>query len=215
MPVGIGDETREHVEEMFNELKSDVRILFFHCAENCILCNQTYELLEGVSELSKKVHVERYDCRKDEARAKELNVERHPTTIIVGEKDFGVRYSGIMSGYEFGPFIESIVEVSKGKAHLSSGTLKRLEKLEKPVNIKVFTTPTCPYCPAMVRLAHRLAVASDKIQSEMIESMEFRDMALKYNVTAVPRTVINDKVDVVGLLSESKLLDSIFEAVKD
>jgi len=49
----------------------------------------------------------------------------------------------------------------------------------------------------------------------MIESMEFRDMALKYNVTAVPRTVINDKVDVVGLLSESKLLDSIFKAAKD
>ncbi|MFX0068065.1 MAG: thioredoxin family protein [Promethearchaeota archaeon] len=215
MPVGLDEETKEHVNEMFNELKSDVRILFFHCDENCILCNETSELLEGVSELSKKVHVERYDCTKDEAKANKLNVERHPTTIIVGEKDYGVRYSGIVSGYEFGPFIESIVEVSKGEAHLSNGTVKRLKKLDKSVNIKVFIMPTCPYCPAMVRLAHRLAVASDKIQAEMIESMEFRDMALKYNVTAVPRTVINDKVDVVGLLSESKLLDSIFKAAKD
>ena len=215
MPIEIDDETKEHVKEMFSELKSNVRIFFFHCEENCILCNETSGLLERVSELSKKVSVERYDCMKDEMKAKELNVKRHPTTIIVGEKNYGVRYSGIMSGYEFGPFIESIVEVSRGEAHLSSGTLNRLKKLDKAVDIKVFIMPTCPYCPAMVRLAHRLAVASDKIQSEMIESMEFRDMALKYNVTAVPRTVINDRVDVVGLLSESKLLDSIFKATKD
>lgn len=215
MPVEINEDTKKHVKEMFDDLKSDVRILFFRCDKECMVCDTTLDLLEKVSELSGKVSIEKYDCDKDKKKAKELNVERCPTTIIMGEKDYGIRYSGIPSGYEFGPLIESIVEVSMGETYLSEDALRRLKKLDKSVDIKVFVMPTCPYCPAMVRLAHRLAVASNRIKSEMIESMEFRDMALKYNVIAVPKTVINDKVEVVGLQPESEFVDSIFKAVKD
>ncbi|MFX1486592.1 MAG: thioredoxin family protein [Promethearchaeota archaeon] len=214
MPVEIDEDTKKHVKEMFDDLRSDVRILFFHCDKNCVVCDTTLDLLKEVAKLSGKVSIEKHDCKKDEAKAKELGVKRHPTTIIVGERDYGVRYSGIPSGYEFGPFVESIVDVSKGEAYLGDDTLKRLRKLGKPVDIKVFVMPTCPYCPAMVRLAHRLAVASNRIRSEMIESIEFRDMALEYSVTAVPKTVINDKVEVVGLQPESEFVDSIFKAVK-
>ena len=39
--------------------------------------------------------------------------------------------------------------------------------------MQVFVTPTCPYCPAAVRMAHSLAIASDRVTADMVESIEF------------------------------------------
>ena len=39
------------------------------------------------------------------------------------------------------------------------------------MHIQVFVTPTCPYCPAAVRMGHSLAIASDMIQADMVESV--------------------------------------------
>ncbi|NMP21922.1 hypothetical protein [Sulfobacillus harzensis] len=55
----------------------------------------------------------------------------------------GVRYLGIPSGYEFGPLIETLVEVSRGDApELSESVVAWLKKLEKPLHFQVFVTPT-------------------------------------------------------------------------
>jgi len=45
-----------------------------------------------------------------------------------------------------------------------------------------------------VRLAHHLAVASDWIRGDCVEATEFPDLAQRYMVMAVPKTVVNDRV---------------------
>jgi predicted DsbA family dithiol-disulfide isomerase len=62
-----------------------------------------------------------------------------------------------------------------------------------------------------VRLAHRLAMENDLIHADCIESTEFPDLAAKYRVYAVPRTVINGTQAVEGAVPEKFLLDTILK----
>ena len=79
----------------------------------------------------------------------------------------------------------------------------------------VFVTPTCPYCPQAVLLAHQMAMESPMIEAEMIEAMEFSDLSNRYNVSGVPQTTINYGAGtVVGAVPESHLLAEILRIVQ-
>ena len=78
--------------------------------------------------------------------------------------------------------------------------------------MKVFVTPTCPYCPGMARAAYMLGMATEKVHAEVIEVNEFPDLADKYKVEAVPLTVINDKIAIPGQMHESALVEQVVKA---
>jgi thioredoxin family protein len=64
-----------------------------------------------------------------------------------------------------------------------------------------------------VRLAHHLAVASDLIRGDCVEATEFPDLAQRYMVMAVPKTVVNDRVSFEGALPEVQFVDAVLRAV--
>jgi predicted DsbA family dithiol-disulfide isomerase len=64
-----------------------------------------------------------------------------------------------------------------------------------------------------VRLAHHLAVASDWIRGDCVEATEFPDLAQRYMVMAVPKTVVNDRVSFEGALPEAQFVDAVLRAV--
>lgn len=65
-----------------------------------------------------------------------------------------------------------------------------------------------------MRLAHRFAMENDQIQADCIEATEFPDLAAKYRVYAVPRTVINASAAVEGAVPESFLLETILKTLE-
>ncbi|GAH21568.1 unnamed protein product, partial [marine sediment metagenome] len=71
------------------------------------------------------------------------------------------------------------------------------------LHIQVFVTLTCPYCPPAVQMAHKLALESEYITSDMIESAEFPHLTNKYAVMGVPKVIINEKFGFGGALPES------------
>jgi glutaredoxin len=78
----------------------------------------------------------------------------------------------------------------------------RLSAIEKSVTLKVFTTPSCPHCPRAVTLAHELAFTCPQIVAYAIEATEFPDLARRYQVTGVPKTIVNDELDILGAVPE-------------
>ncbi len=66
-----------------------------------------------------------------------------------------------------------------------------------------------------MRLAHHLAVASDLIRGDCVEATEFPDLAQRYSVMAVPKTVVNDSVSFEGALPEPQFVDNVLRAVKE
>ena len=63
-------------------------------------------------------------------------------------------------------------------------------------------------------LAHQIAMENPNITSEMIEANEFIDLALRYNVSGVPQTMINEGAGVVlGAVPQEYLLQEIQRAL--
>jgi glutaredoxin-like protein len=195
-------------------LVDPVKIVMFTQEVECQYCSQTKRLAEEMGHIDEKVTTEVYDFMADAAKAKELGIERIPAIAVIGKKDYGVRIYGIPYGYELQTLVEAIVNVSKGTTDLSDKTKAVLKDIKTPVNIKVFVSLTCPHCPSAAATAHKLAIECELIKADVIDSQEFPDMALKYNVIGVPKIVINDKVDFIGefnedLFAEHVLLGSI------
>ncbi len=140
-------------------------------------------------------------------------MDKIPAVAVVGAEDYGVRFYGIPSGYEFTSLLHAIKSVAAGKPELSEETLQALAEIAEPVHMQVFVTPTCPYCPQAVVLAHHMAVASPMIRADMVEATEFPHLATKYQVMGVPRTVINETVHVEGAAPEPMVLEKLQEAL--
>jgi hypothetical protein len=64
-----------------------------------------------------------------------------------------------------------------------------------------------------VRLAYQFAIENDLIRADGIEVAEFPDVAGKYRVYAVPKTVINEAASVEGSLPEEFFLDEVMKVV--
>lgn len=209
----ITDDIRKELEPIFNTLDQDVRIVFFTQKMECRFCAQTHELLTEVSSLSPRIQLEVLDFQADSKRAESLGVDKIPATVVMGGEDSGIRFFGIPSGYEFGSLIEAIQLVSSGKDNLSDATRKFLDQLETDIHLQVFVTPTCPYCPGAVVLAHQMAHYSSKVTADMVEATEFPHLAQKHGVMGVPRTIINDSAFVEGAAPENTLVEKIASAL--
>jgi glutaredoxin-like protein len=179
----------------------------------CPTCKPVREMLQEIAGLSDglvslRVH---YFDEAAEERAK-YGVERVPGIVLRGSRAGYVKFYGMPAGTEFGAFIECIVDASRGEVLLSEESVKALLDVTADVSVKVFVTPTCQYCPAMMRAAYQMALVSEHVRAEAIEVNEFPDLGDKYKVQAVPLTVINESVAIPGAIPERDLVDQVVKA---
>ncbi|MCK4414572.1 MAG: thioredoxin family protein [Candidatus Eisenbacteria sp.] len=205
---------KSRVAKQLAELKGDVTLVMFTQSTECQFCEMTREMVTEVAEVSPKLHLEVHDFVADAALAKEYGIEKIPAIVLLGERDQGIRFYGIPAGYEFASFIDAILTVGGQTPELPPEANDLLSRIEKPVDLQVMVTPTCPYCPAAVRVAHRLALASDQITGAMVEISEFPQLAIKYGVQGVPMTVINETHKLAGAQSETNVLEEILKALE-
>lgn len=212
MPL-LDANTREQVAAELAGLENPVKLVMFTQAFECQFCEETRQLCEEVADLSDQISTHIYDLVTDKDKADEYGVDKIPAIAVVGAKDYGVRFYGIPSGYEFVSLLDSIKMVSAGEVELMPETTAFLKDLKEPLHIQVYVTPTCPYCPRAVVLAHHLAIASDRVTADMVEATEFPHLAQRYRVMGVPRSVINETVHQEGAAPEPMFLEKLKEAV--
>ncbi|MFH1524841.1 MAG: thioredoxin family protein [Chloroflexota bacterium] len=216
----LNDEVKKQIRDIFTELKEPVHILFFGSQENCEYCDDTRQLVEEVVALSEKLSLSIYDLKTDATVAKQYHIDKTPALAIIAKdgkniSDYGIRLAGIPSGHEFTSLVQDILLISSRDSGLSPATREFLKGLIKPVQLQVFVTPTCPYCPQAVVLAHRMALENPLVQAEMVEAMEFPELSNRHNVSGVPHTVINDGAgNVVGAVPEADLIAGIQNALQ-
>ena len=215
MPL-LKNEERERLKEDFRRnLRSEVKLFVFTSAEDCKPCEETVEIVQELQETSDKIKVEILGM--DSERAKEFEIERAPTTVItsaVGIPHSRIKFIGVPSGYEFSTLVEDVRRVSRNDPELTPEALSRIQEIDKPLKIRVFVTPTCPYCPKAVRNAHKLALANENITGEMVESSEFPDWVEKWSVYLVPHVVINEDVQFAGDYPDEDFFDYVVQAHK-
>lgn len=208
MPI-IGDKEREHIAHILGDLAGPVTLHVFAHPEGCTSCADLRQLMEELAAISGQMTLQVHDPETAQAEMEQYAIEKTPATAIIGSRDYGVRFYGVPAGYEFAALLEDIVDISKGEVELGSRPRENLKKLSQPVHVQVFTTPTCPVCPNMVRLAHRLAIASDLVRADAVDLTEFPALADRYDILAVPVTLVNETLRVEGLVPEGKFVADI------
>jgi glutaredoxin-like protein len=131
-------------EEFAKHLAKPVRMLMFTQEHECQFCSETREIVEELGALSDQIAVEVYDFVEDEEIVERYAIDKIPAIAIVGDGDvdYGVRFYGIPSGYEFTSLIEDLFDVSAGESGLSEKTKEKLAAVDQPVHLQVFITPT-------------------------------------------------------------------------
>jgi len=196
----FNEEIQGQLKEVFQEMKGDVTIALFTKEGECPTCEETLAYMQEVTELTDKIHLVEYDINKDAELAKKYNVAMVPSIVLLdANKEYkGVKFNGIPAGHEINSFIPAILEVSGNVSDMPKELEERIMKIDKPMNIKVFITLSCPHCPGAVQKAHKMALMNPFIDAEMIEAETFGELSMKHNVSGVPKIVINDAYDLIG-----------------
>ena len=214
MPI-FNEETVTQLKDLLGDLPEKVHIVYFTGEKNCRTCKDTKQYITEFADLHENLSLEVFDYDKDKDQVEKYGIERIPAIVILDKDktDRGVRFYGIPAGYEIHSLIASVKEAAGKKDEITKEQEERIKNIDKDIHIRVFVTPTCPYCPAAVINGHKLAFKSEKVTCDMVESTSFPDLAQKYAVRGVPKIVINETYELTGSQPVEKFLE-IIESIK-
>ena len=203
----LSEDIKKQIKTQLADNPKPITLHVFTQELECRDCRENRVLAKEVAQCAPdKVKVEVHDFVTAKEAVAKFKIEQIPALAVIGEKDYGIRFYGITSGYEFASLLNAIKSVSKGRTEFSKISLAKLGAITNPLHIKVFVTLTCPDCPGAVRLAHQLAIASPLIQADMIEVSQFPHLAIREQVTGVPTTVLAGVRSFAASLTETKVV---------
>ena len=151
MPI-LREQDQEVVRQKFKvELKRDVNITLYTKNDigglyipgrECKTCGPTQQMLEEVSALSSKIHLDVVDYYGNQEDAKSRGIEKIPAIVVSANGGDNVRLYGLPTGIEFALLLDTIIASSMKGSSLQLETRQRLKRLKEDVHIQVFVTPT-------------------------------------------------------------------------
>jgi glutaredoxin-like protein len=175
----------------------------------CATCDIAEELARALQEVAP----DRIELSVVDASARpEDGVETVPTlTVGAPSEPARIVFQGVPSGYEFATLVDAVERASGVGAELGPDSLELLAGLDRDMEVMVFVTPTCPYCPGAASMANRMALASPRVRAVVVEANEFPELSERFAVQGVPRTVVNRARAFVGALPEAAFVRSVID----
>ena len=131
------------LRESFDEMSGSVRLLFFTQTLDCEPCLQTRQILDELPALSDKIAIDEVNFILEKDKAAQYGIDRVPAIALAGaESDSRIRFLGAPSGYEFISLVQAVLLVGGRAASLSDENRTRIAAVDRPMTMKVFTTPT-------------------------------------------------------------------------
>ena len=205
------------------ELLGPVKIDYFTQKESgivvpgrqpCVNCKPTGVMLRELAALSHLISLRVHMLADEREEAAKFGVERIPGTVLRGRNDAVFKFYGMPGGTVFPGFLDTIVDASRSEPLFSEESVKALRKVKEDVRVKLFVAPTCPYCPGMARAAFQMSLANPHVKAEVIEVNEFSDLAQRYDIKAVPLTLIEDRIAISGAVAEKALVEQVVKAAQ-
>ena len=193
-------EMKTKITDILRQMVNPITVMLFTDEAGCDTCAETTQLLSEFAETNSKITLTVKDIKKDSDEASKYGIDRVPSFVLLDQQGTykGVKFNGIPAGHEINSFISALIEMSGLEIKYPADVLARIQKIDKPVNIKVFVTLSCPHCPGAVQTAHRLAMLNPLVKAEMIEANTFQDLSMKYKVSGVPKIIINEDKELLG-----------------
>jgi len=137
------------------------------------------------------------------------NLTALPCLTIAHRGSGKIHYHALPEGPELPPFVESLLGRTPGISGATEGWAERLSGLTRPAELLVFVGATCPHCPGAVRSASRIALASPLVTVSIADVEVHAKLAERFNVRAVPLTILDGELAVTGVVHPADLVDKI------
>ncbi len=165
------------------------------------------EFFRSVGDLTDKIDFREYDLTHELAVRYEA---QESPTLVIDPSHMRLRWLGAPVGQEAAPFLTGLVMIGHRKANLETQSRKILQSIEEPRRIKIFVSPTCPYCPQQIMNALKAAVERpDLLSLEIIEVPAMAELAEKYQAFSTPTVYANEKLIARGAQSEELFMASL------
>ena len=201
-------EAQAELKMLFEKMPNTIPLFLFIAPNKKDVFSQgAKQVIEAVLDWTSKINVEEFDL--NHKKAKDWKI-RHSPTMIFDPKKYHIRWYGAPLGEEGRTFVEALIMLGYGRTNLSEDSVEILNKIDSPRDIKVFVSPTCPYCPQQAVNALKAAIErTDIISLEIIDIQANPDIAEKYSAQSVPQVYANEKLIALGAQEEELFMLSL------
>ncbi len=184
-------EFMKQLKKTFEQLPNDIPIfLFSKSGADDVFTQSCRQVIRTFRELTDKISFREFSLAHENAR--KWHIDRSPTLVIAPEK-YNIRWLGAPMGEEGKTFLEIILLVGMGNSRLNEQCISVLKKIDSPRQVRVFVSPSCPYCPQEAVNAVKAAIERpDVVSVELVDIQCNPDLAEKYSAQSVPQSYAND-----------------------
>ncbi|CAB5138607.1 Thioredoxin reductase (EC [Olavius algarvensis associated proteobacterium Delta 3] len=196
------------IGEIFKKLPNEIHLfLFSNPGMDDVFSQSIRQAVRAFRDLTSKIIFREYPV--DHEMAREWNVDAGPALLFEPDH-YNIRWYGGPLGEEGRTFLELLIYIGLGKSNLSEQSLHVLRKIQEPRQVKVFVSPTCPYCPQQAVNAVKAAIERPEVVSlELIDIQCRPDLADQYSAHSVPQAYANDALIAMGAQTEELFMASL------
>jgi alkyl hydroperoxide reductase subunit AhpF len=136
--------------------------------------------------------------------------------LTIAHRGLGkIHYQALPEGPEAPPFVEALLGPTRNGASETESWAARIFALQRPAELLVFVGASCPHCPGAARSANRIALATPLVTVSIVDVQAHEELARRFNVRAVPLTVLDGDLAVTGVVPPADLVDKILSREED
>ncbi len=207
----LDDELRQQLVAVIDRFENPVEIVVFKDPNNEESVNIENAVKDIASISPEKLKFSSYNEGENKDLEAKVKITRTPTIAIL-DKDgnySGLKYSSLPSGHELNSFILGLYNVAGPGQKVATESLEKIEKINKPVNIKIGISLSCTKCPKTVQATQRIATLNKNVEMEMINIFTFQDFKNRYDIMSVPAIIVDDQHIYFGEKTVEDMLEII------
>jgi thioredoxin reductase (NADPH) len=202
------EEVQKQLKAIFGKMKFDIPLLLFTApGQNDYFCSALRQIIRVIREIAPRVSLREYDLHHELAARYQVNFS--PTLLFDPER-YHIQWLGAPLGEEGRTLVEALRMLGHRQPDLSAPSGRILERLDTPRDIKVFVSPTCPYCPQQAVNGLKAAIARpDLVSLQIIDIQANPALADHYQANSVPQVLANDVLIALGAQPEELFMASL------
>ena len=191
-------EMKSQLETVFSRMENSLILKLY--LDNRSVSKELQAYVEALAAMTDKLTVDVVESH---------NEEYAPCVKLYRSADnyTGLAFHGVPGGHEFTSFVLGMYNAAGPGQAIEEGIKKRIQGLDKPVDIKMLVTLSCSMCPDLVVATQHMAAVGDKITTEVYDILHFESLKNKYNVMSVPCMVINNEHVYFGKKNMQQVLE--------
>jgi thioredoxin reductase (NADPH) len=198
------------LRQTFEQMPREIPLyLFVGRGQEDVFVQACRQIVRAFRELTPKITIKEFYL--DHELASKWGVDHSPT-LIIDPDHYNIRWLGAPMGEEGRSFLEAMILIGVGKSGMNEQSLAVVQKIDAMRQVKVFVSPTCPYCPQQVVNGLRAAIERpDMVSLEIVDIQCRPDLAEQYNAHSVPQSYANDVLIGQGAQQEEVFMSSLLK----